>query len=89
MKIFKKQQCEKLDEIICDICGESCKKNLGENESASLTSTWGYDSKKDLTRHNIDLCENCFDKTIDFLKSIRKTLPSNNDPLDGNFYEIY
>lgn len=86
MKKTKKVECQKLDEVLCDICGKSCKKTC-DNEFASLTATWGYDSKKDLLRHNIDLCEDCFDKTIEFLKQIR-TVTVENDPLDGVEYGL-
>jgi hypothetical protein len=86
MKKTKKVECQKLDEVVCDICGQSCKKTH-DNEFASLSATWGYDSKKDLLRHNIDLCEDCFDKTIEFLKQI-KTVTVENDPLDGVEYGL-
>ena len=98
MKKTKKVECEKLDEVVCDICGQSCKKDF-DNEFASLTATWGYNSKKDLTRHDIDLCEGCFDKTIEFLQQIR-TVPVfvlfdhqsevtvKTDPLDGVEYGL-
>lgn len=86
MRKFKQDTCERLDEILCDICGESCKKEH-DHEYASLSATWGYDSNKDLLSHQIELCENCFDKTISFLKDIR-TVSSDNNPLDGREYVI-
>ncbi len=85
MKNFVEQTCRKLDSISCDICGESCKKTC-DNEHATIAATWGYDSSKDLTQHDIDLCEKCFDKTITFLRSIRVNQPSKDDPLDGFCY---
>jgi hypothetical protein len=99
MKKTKKVECQKLDEVVCDICGQSCKKTHN-NEFASLSATWGYDSKKDLTRHDIDLCEGCFDKTIEFLQQIRtankililgkdqNTFYLKPDPLDGLEYGL-
>lgn len=85
MKNFIEVVGRKLDSITCDICGESCKKTC-DNERANLYATWGYDSDKDLTRHDIDLCEKCFDKTIVFLRSIRISHPERDDPLDGFYY---
>ena len=79
MKKTKKVECEKLDEVVCDICGQSCKKDF-DNEFASLTATWGYNSKKDLTRHDIDLCEGCFDKTIGKFKIYKIPAGPNNNP---------
>ena len=65
----------------------------GSNEWAELTAVWGYFSRKDLTKHSIDLCEECFDKTIEFLRSIRTKNPyvltlggSKMDPLNGFEY---
>ena len=66
--------------IYCDICGESCLKMCG-NESAELKATWGFDSRKDLSSYEIDLCENCFDKTLTFLHSI-KTSKHSIEPRD-------
>ena len=87
MKKNKKVECEKLDEVICDICGQSCKKTYN-NEFASLSATWGYDSSNDFTRHEIDICENCFNKTIQFLKQIRTVSVQKTDPLDGFEYGL-
>lgn len=93
MKTFKEVIGKKLDQIICDVCGQNCMKEV-DNEYASLSATWGYDSRKDLTRHNIDLCEDCFDKTIQFLKELRKSSSAgllgtfaNSDPFEGSEYE--
>lgn len=87
MKTYSEEVCKKLNVIFCDVCGESCKpEGYLDNEHALLSATWGYDSNKDLIHHNIDLCESCFDKTIDFLKSQRKHTPEDNDPFDGLEY---
>jgi hypothetical protein len=81
MKIFKHKQVELLDEVICDVCGESCKdQNIG-NEFASLCADWGYASKQDGAKYDINLCENCFEKTLQFLKSARQIKPNGHDPL--------
>ena len=63
-----------LDNIICDICGNSCKINNGfeDYEFARLYAQWGYNSKKDGRDYKIDLCEECFDKTIEFLEKNKK-----------------
>lgn len=95
MKIFKEVVGKKLDQIFCDICGQNCmKENAVDNEHALLSATWGYDSRKDLISHDVDLCEDCFDKTIQFLKDLRKnssagllvTFTNDNDPLEGSEY---
>lgn len=92
MKTYKEQMCKKLDIIYCDVCSASCmKEGAHDNEHASLSATWGYDSRKDLIHHNIDLCEDCFDKTIEFLKSQKMRLvgeENEKDPLNGEDYSI-
>jgi hypothetical protein len=86
MKQFKNKTVEVLDDLICDICGESCKdKNFGY-ESANISATWGYASNQDGSKYDIDLCENCFEKTLDFLQGLRKVKPAGKDPLDPRPY---
>lgn len=73
-------------EVICDICGTNCYRDH-DNEFAELSATWGYDSNKDLTAHRIDICEPCFDRTIEFLKSIRTVaVTPETDALAGYEY---
>lgn len=69
MKIIKKKLADQVDDVTCDVCGESCKKEYNI-ESAELTAHWGYESNRDLQKYEIDLCEKCFDKTLDFINSI-------------------
>lgn len=69
MKKKKKKYVLQVDDVICDVCCKSCKKTC-DIESATLCARWGYDSKKDGDFYDIDLCEDCFDKVIDFLNKI-------------------
>lgn len=71
--ITKKEKVVRLlDEIFCDVCGKSCRADENsDNESALLTASWGYDSMKDGWHYKIDLCERCFDDTIDYLRNKR------------------
>lgn len=72
MKIFKLEPKEVIDKIYCDVCGECCTDENYGTESATLSAQWGYSSKKDGETYQIDLCEDCFDNTVSYLKSIRK-----------------
>jgi len=85
MKSYKNIQCSALDDVLCDICGISCKKLIDiENyniENASLFARWGYGSKMDGLCYEIDLCEQCFSKTIEYLKTI-KTIETKKDPFE-------
>lgn len=71
-KIFKIEPTEVIDKVYCDVCGECCTDENFGTESATLSAKWGYNSKKDGEEYNIDICENCFDITIKFLKKHRK-----------------
>lgn len=90
MRVYPRADRANMPKIYCDICGDSCRKEH-DNESAELSATWGYDSSKDLTSHRIDLCESCFDRTIEFLRSIRTKNPAEaalggGDALAGDEY---
>jgi hypothetical protein len=81
MKKNKQKLVLQLDDIICDICGNSCKKKV-DIESAKLFAHWGYDSLKDGDVYDIDICENCFDKTLAFLMKIRSHVNTRDDSSD-------
>jgi tRNA U54 and U55 pseudouridine synthase Pus10 len=61
---------EDVVDIICDVCGSSCKQDNWGYEFARLHSRWGYASTKDMEEHTCDLCETCYDKVAEFIKSI-------------------
>ena len=86
MKIFRSKKIKVLDEVICDVCGESCKDENFGNESAHLIADWGYSSKQDGAKYTIDLCEVCFEKTVEFLKTIRQIEPDRFDPLNPSIF---
>lgn len=69
LKIIKKIKIPQVVDIQCDVCGKSCYKH-GTLESANLKASWGYYSSKDGTSYDIDLCEDCFDNTLHYIKSI-------------------
>jgi hypothetical protein len=71
MKKIGQKTIEVIDDVVCDICEKSCKDHIDNMESASLNAYWGYSSKKDGQNYDIDLCENCFDKTLEFLSKLK------------------
>ena len=77
------------DLVNCDVCGESCNKDYNL-ESAQLYADWGYESAQDLTTYDIDLCEPCFMRTMEFLRSIRtKKVPKDEcDPLNPGLWDV-
>ena len=73
MKRYKKIMVDVMSDIVCDICDESCSEpQSGLIEYAVLEALWGYYSKKDGERYECMMCEDCFDKIVSFIDSIKK-----------------
>lgn len=90
MRIFKEEITKVLDDVSCDCCGKSTTnyESVGP-DYAALESCWGYGSKSDGSRFEVDLCESCFNDVINLLKEKRKSIlgpfsyPHDHDPLKG------
>ena len=82
IKKTRKIEEEYVDDIICDSCGESCKKQeyVIDNEDhpkygqkamsfefMKLSAGWGYDSKKDMEHWEAHICEKCVDDKLSFI----------------------
>jgi|SRR5262252_2565917 len=58
----------------CDICGKSC--NASEDgryeahERAYLFARWGYYSRKDMQIHECDMCEDCYDRVMEYIETL-------------------
>lgn len=95
MKIFKKKLIKSVSDVLCDICGNSCtivQDNAGP-DFATLEACWGYGSKYDGQKFDIDICESCFTDTIQYLKEQRhRNLNTKSSailehhPFDGESY---
>lgn len=84
IKETKKRNVEIITDIICDCCGESCKKyestvdnpirhDHGEkfyvHEFMKLEAHWGYYSEsKDTEKWTAQICEKCVDEKFSFIK---------------------
>lgn len=94
MRTYKTEPKKVIDEILCDCCGQSCTitEPVVEHEYAELIATWGYFSNQDGSQFDIDLCENCFNDVLEFIKNKRKKIlgpfnyPNKIDPLEGTCY---
>ena len=77
---YKIKEVQTIDKILCDLCATNC-----TEENALLHADWGYNSKKDGLRYRVNLCENCFDSIINWMKDRRYPyiFTSSNDPLNG------
>lgn len=89
MRTYKEVKRKVEDTVRCDICDYNCTKNQYSSEYATLEASWGYGSQKDGSKYDIQLCELCFDKTIEWMKKQRRnylacfSYPFNTDPFDG------
>jgi hypothetical protein len=93
MRTFKDKTIQVVDDVNCDACGKSTTNNTNIGpDYAILESCWGYGSKDDGTKYNIDLCEECFFEVLSFIKEKRRQIlgpfkyPFDNDPLEGVEY---
>ena len=57
-------------DVDCDVCGQSTRQeDTGEFQYATLSAYWGWGSGYDGERHTLDLCEECYDKLPDWVRS--------------------
>jgi hypothetical protein len=79
MKIEREKAKLVVDDILCDVCNQSTKKENGFNSGSLI----GFFSSKN---YEIDMCELCFNKTLAMLRSFRRQNginTTNNNPLEG------
>lgn len=73
MKKYEVIPTRTLVDIMCDVCGGSCKTKLDDFEYATLSATWGYCSRKDGESYSAFLCEDCFDNVATHIESLKQT----------------
>ena len=61
-----KKTVEVVKDILCDSCGESCKKG-NSFEYMELQANWGFNSEKDLEQWTAQICEKCVDEKFRFI----------------------
>lgn len=80
MRKYKEVLRKEIADVVCDICKKSCIKcfdDVGFAEYATIEARWGYCSKKDGEKFESEICEDCFDKLIDFIESLKKDVSTN------------
>lgn len=55
-----------VNEIYCNICGKKIEKDVHGyfSDHLHIKKTWGYNSTKDGACHELDICEECYDKIL-------------------------
>jgi hypothetical protein len=72
MKTFKTVPTKVIDDIRCDICGQSCKVDLGNFAYMTLDAKWGYGSEHDLEQWEAEVCEECVKSEFSLVKFRKK-----------------
>ena len=64
MRKYGQTQGANLTEVICNCCGRALEVENGylREECISVEHIFGYFGKKDGSRHQFDLCEECYDR---------------------------
>lgn len=94
MRKFKDETKQVPGDIVCDICLKDCADSWGNNENATLSAVWGYNSGRDGYQFDIHMCEICFGETLVFLDEKRKNSNKSaslllvHNPLNGYEYSI-
>lgn len=90
MKKYKNRQARVLVDILCDVCGTSCKGSQEDFdddcdphekldfEYGTVSANWGYYSRKDGESYSATLCETCFDDVVKHINDLRtQRMPSD------------
>ncbi|MNJ39962.1 hypothetical protein D3C77_348440 [compost metagenome] len=64
---------EQVVDVRCDVCGESSMKAEQMNY-ATLSANWGYGSRHDGERYQVDLCESCFFEALANLRQSHRQI---------------
>ena len=89
LRTYKTVKRKVEDKVICDVCGKTCTNDYYEKEYATVEACWGYGSKQDGSKFDIQLCENCFGDMLGWMTKKRKeylgpfNYPYDVDPFRG------
>lgn len=72
MKIRGRIEVETVTDVLCDVCDSSTLLEGGGLQYGCLEARWGYGTNHDGERYEVHLCEDCFFKTIAYLKQERR-----------------
>jgi hypothetical protein len=73
MKIIGSVEVETVTDVVCDVCRCSTRRDAEGHQFGTLRAQWGYGSAHDGERYEAHLCEECFFKTLAYLKQERRT----------------
>ena len=73
MKITGRVEIEAVTDVVCDLCRCSTRVDTGGHQFGTLQAHWGYGSAHDGERYELHLCEECFFRTLTYLKQDQRT----------------
>ena len=68
MEIKKDKTVPVTVDVLCDVCSESTSAAGASPQFGILSAHWGYGSRHDGERYEVQLCEHCFFKTLSGLR---------------------
>jgi len=78
LKKYRKVLKDEVEDVVCDICGKGCRDECSDSaadagmvEYATLEALWGYCSRRDGESYRCDMCEDCFEKVLAFIDSLK------------------
>lgn len=73
MKITGRVVVETVTDVVCDVCRCSTRRDAGGHQFGTVQAHWGFGAAHDGKRYEVHLCEECFFKTLAYLKQERRT----------------
>lgn len=78
--ITKNIVADVVEDVKCDICGESCKIVASPDfEYSQLFADWGYGSKNDGEKWDYTFCEVCSLKIVAFIEALKEAHQTVNE----------
>lgn len=73
MKITGRVEVETVTDVVCDVCHCSTRLDTGGHQFGTLQAYWGNGTAHDGERYELHLCEECFFRTLAYLRQERRT----------------
>nr|WP_081480080.1 hypothetical protein [Pseudomonas sp. PAMC 25886] len=88
MKIIERVEIDAVTDVKCDVCRRSTRLEMDGLQFATLQAHWGFGTKHDGERYELHLCENCFFRTIAYIKQERRIQSLFDESEQANSEEL-
>ena len=79
---MKITEADTVTDVLCDVCRCTTRLDTGENQFGTLQASWGRGTVHDGDRYELHLCEDCFLKTVAYVKQERRIQNLLSDDVD-------